>query len=74
MAVPEASRDLAREGSLRQYGSASLDADSPHHADQARLFARRETRPVHFELEEVMANAVANYRPGSTAASENPRP
>jgi penicillin amidase/acyl-homoserine-lactone acylase len=50
--------------SIHQYGSATLDETSPHYADQAPLFARRELKPVWFEEADIRANLEREYRPG----------
>lgn len=49
---------------LQPYGSATARPASPHYADQAALFARRELRPVWFELGDVQAHLEREYRPG----------
>jgi len=50
--------------SIHQYGSATLDGTSPHYADQASIFARRELTPVWFTEEEILAHLEEEYRPG----------
>ena len=50
--------------SIHQFGSATMDASSPHYADQAPLFVARETKPVWFEEEELLQHLKAEYRPG----------
>ncbi len=50
--------------SLHQYGSATLDTDSPHYADQAPLFVQRQLRPVWFTESEIRVNLESEYRPG----------
>ncbi len=49
---------------VHQYGSATLDAASPHYDDQAALFAGEELRLFPFSREAVLAEATARYRPG----------
>ncbi len=49
---------------IHQYGAATLDASSPHYADQAPLFAAEEWRPALLTREDVEANAARTYRPG----------
>lgn len=49
---------------VHQFGSAVLDADSPHYADQAPLFVGRQLRTVWFEESDVLANLESEYRPG----------
>jgi penicillin amidase/acyl-homoserine-lactone acylase len=53
-----------RSRSLHQYGSATLDPTSPHHADQAPLFARRQTKPVWLDEAEIRRHLSEEYRPG----------
>ncbi len=53
-----------RSFSIHQYGSATLDENSPHYADQAPLFARRELKPVWFDETDIRANLERVYRPG----------
>ncbi|MCL6580939.1 MAG: acylase [Firmicutes bacterium] len=50
--------------SIHQYGSATLDPDSPHYADQAPLFARLEMKPVWMDEADIRANLEREYRPG----------
>jgi acyl-homoserine-lactone acylase len=50
--------------SVHQFGSATLDPASRHHADQAPLFARRELTPVAFTERQVDSSAAERYRPG----------
>ncbi len=50
--------------SIHQYGSATLDQSSPHYADQAPLFARRQLKPVWLDEAEIRANLEREYRPG----------
>jgi penicillin amidase/acyl-homoserine-lactone acylase len=50
--------------SIHQFGSATLDESSPHYADQAPLFARRETKPVWLDEADIRSNLEREYRPG----------
>lgn len=50
--------------SIHQYGSATLDETSPHYADQAPIFVKRELTPVWFTESEILANLEEEYRPG----------
>ena len=50
--------------SIHQFGSATLDASSPHYADQTPLFIRRETRPVWFDEADLREHLESEYRPG----------
>ena len=57
-----------RDGKLRawainQFGSSPGNPDSPHHTDQAPLFAEEKLRNVPFTREEVLAAAKRTYRP-----------
>jgi acyl-homoserine-lactone acylase len=49
---------------VHQFGSATLDEDSPHYADQAPTFAAHELRPVPFTAEELRDAAVVTYEVG----------
>ena len=53
-----------RSESVHQYGASTVDADSPHYADQAPLFAAEEMRPTLYHKDEVLANLALEYRPG----------
>jgi acyl-homoserine-lactone acylase len=50
--------------SVHQFGSATLDAHSPHYADQTPLFAAMKTKPVLFTANELAGNVEADYHPG----------
>lgn len=52
-----------RAYSILAYGQ-SLKTDSPHHDDQAALFARGDMKPVAYTREHVERDAVRRYRPG----------
>jgi acyl-homoserine-lactone acylase len=61
--------DWAPDGSyvidtIHQFGSATMDENSPHYADQAPLFARKEYKQPPMTLEGVLAQATRDYRPG----------
>mgnify|MGYP001799747455 CR=1 FL=1 len=49
---------------VHQFGSATLDVNSPHYADQAELFAAEQWRKALFERAEIEAVATRRYRPG----------
>lgn len=49
---------------IHQFGSATLDASSPHYADQAPLFLAERTKPVLLDEAEVRRVARREYRPG----------
>lgn len=59
--------DGVRSESLHQYGSATGRPDSPHYADQARLFAAQRLRPVWLDEADVRAHLAREYRPGEEA-------
>jgi len=50
--------------SIHQFGSATLDAASPHYADQAPLYLREEMKPVWLDETEVRQHLEREYRPG----------
>lgn len=54
---------MVSEG-IHQFGAATIDANSPHYADQAPLFAVEETRPTLFYENNIRANLKREYRPG----------
>src|SRR5450755_2527337 len=50
--------------SIHQFGSATLDRNSPHYADQAQLFVAMKTKPVLFDRAQLAGHVEADYRPG----------
>ena len=50
--------------SIQPYGSAVLDARSPHYADQAPLFAACRLKPVWLDEADIRAHLEREYRPG----------
>jgi penicillin amidase/acyl-homoserine-lactone acylase len=50
--------------SINQFGSATLDSDSPHYADQTPLFVAMKTKPVLFTQSQLAGKVEADYRPG----------
>ncbi|GGD16270.1 hypothetical protein GTQ45_06555 [Pyruvatibacter mobilis] len=61
--------DWAPDGTLRtrsihQFGSATLDEDSPHYADQALLYADQKFRTIPLDRSALEAEATRTYRPG----------
>jgi acyl-homoserine-lactone acylase len=53
-----------RVETIHQFGSATLDASSPHYADQTPLFLREETKTVALDEVELRAQLERDYRPG----------
>jgi penicillin amidase/acyl-homoserine-lactone acylase len=49
--------------SIHQYGSATLDQNSPHYADQAKLFVNRQLKPVWLTEADIRAHLEKEYRP-----------
>jgi penicillin amidase/acyl-homoserine-lactone acylase len=50
--------------SIHQFGSATLDAASPHYADQTPLFAAMKTKPVWFTEAQLAGHIKEDYAPG----------
>jgi acyl-homoserine-lactone acylase len=50
--------------SIHQFGSATLDASSPHYADQAPMYLREEMKPVWLDEAELRQHLEREYRPG----------
>ena len=50
--------------SVHQFGSATLDAASPHYADQLPLFTRMQTKPVWFTQAQLAGHIGREYRVG----------
>jgi acyl-homoserine-lactone acylase len=50
--------------SLHQFGSATLRPESPHYADQAPLFVKREMKPVWLDESELREHLEREYAPG----------
>jgi len=59
----EFGKDRPRAYSILAYGESSLDG-SPHHADQAAMFARGQLKRVAFTEDEIARDLVRRYRPG----------
>jgi penicillin amidase/acyl-homoserine-lactone acylase len=49
---------------IHQFGSATLDRESPHYADQVELFLAEKTKPVHMDAEALAPHVTRDYRPG----------
>jgi acyl-homoserine-lactone acylase len=56
-------RDVPRAYSILAYGESARD-DSPHHADQAEMFARGEMKRVAFTEQDIETQTIRRYRPG----------
>jgi acyl-homoserine-lactone acylase len=50
--------------SIHQFGSATLDRQSKHYADQSPLFVALKTKPVLFTKDRLKGHIEADYRPG----------
>jgi penicillin amidase/acyl-homoserine-lactone acylase len=50
--------------SIHQFGSATLDAASPHYADQTPLFVAMKTKPVRFNEADLVGHVEADYPAG----------
>ena len=50
--------------SIHQFGSATLDARSPHYADQTPMFVAMKTKPVYFTEDQLKGHIRADYAPG----------
>ncbi len=55
--------------SIHQFGSATMDRESPHYADQTPLFAAMKTKPVLFTAGELAGHVSRDYTPGDLAAA-----
>jgi penicillin amidase/acyl-homoserine-lactone acylase len=53
-----------RSRAISPYGAAIQDEISPHYADQAPFFVKRQTRPIWFDESEIRTNLEWEYRPG----------
>lgn len=49
--------------SIQPFGAATTRPDSPHYADQAKLFVEHKTKPVYFTRQALMPHAKRRYRP-----------
>jgi penicillin amidase/acyl-homoserine-lactone acylase len=55
---------------VHQFGSATLDASSPHYADQADLFVKQQWRQASFDMQQIRAKASRTYFIGGNSASK----
>lgn len=60
---PKDKAERLQAKSIHVFG-ASVDNQSPHNMDQAKLLARKEYKTAWFYLDEVQNNAVRSYQPG----------
>lgn len=51
--------------SVHQFGSATLDENSPHYADQTGLFAAKQTKPVLFTEDQLKGHIERSYSPAA---------
>jgi len=49
---------------IHQFGSATMDENSPHYADQTPLFVAMKTKPVLFTEAQLAGHIEADYKPG----------
>jgi acyl-homoserine-lactone acylase len=56
--------DVPRGYSILAYGQSRLE-DSPHHDDQAAMFARDEMKPMHWSEDQIRSAMIRRYRPGA---------
>jgi acyl-homoserine-lactone acylase len=59
--------EVPRAYTILAYGQSGLE-DSPHHDDQAGLFARGEMKTVRFTDEDIQGAVLRRYRPGAGAS------
>tara|TARA_B100001250_G_scaffold119609_2_gene101538 strand:- start:2746 stop:4896 length:2151 start_codon:yes stop_codon:yes gene_type:complete len=50
--------------SIHQYGSATLDSNSPYYNDQSQLFSTNRMKPVWMSLKDIKLNLLKSYSPG----------
>ncbi len=58
--------------SIHQFGSATLDENSPHYGDQTPLFVQMKTKPVLFTQDELKGHIEADYAPGDREKKAQP--
>ncbi len=54
---------VSAEG-IHQFGSATLDATSPHYADQSPIFLKEQVKPIWLDEAELRKHLEREYRPG----------
>jgi len=60
--------------SIHQFGSATLDQNSPHYADQVPLFVAMKTKPVLFTEAQLAGHIEEDYHPGQRKPAPDPKP
>lgn len=60
--------------SIHQFGSATLDRNSPHYADQSPLFVAMKTKPVWFTQAQLAGHIEREYRPNEREAVAASKP
>jgi len=58
-----------RSESIHQFGTATIDQNSAHYADQSPLFVTMKTKPVLFTQSQLAGHIDADYRPGEREAT-----
>ncbi|MEO9600705.1 penicillin acylase family protein [Parasphingorhabdus sp.] len=61
---------VANIQTIHQFGSATQDENSPHYADQSMLFSQEKFKTPAMTLEDLLAQASADYRPGKLNQKE----
>jgi acyl-homoserine-lactone acylase len=56
--------DVPRAYTVLAYGQTTRE-DSPHHADQAAMFARGQMKAIAFTDDDIERNTIRRYRPGT---------
>lgn len=54
--------ETPRAYTILSYGQ-SIKSDSPHYADQLKMFSENEMKPVYYTLEDINNNIIRQYRP-----------
>ena len=56
--------------SIHQYGSSTLDENSPHYSDQSHLFAKNEMKPIWINLKDIKLNLWKSYSPNGQVVTK----
>ncbi len=59
---------LVSSDAVHQYGSATLDKNSPHYNDQMDMFVNQQERKVLFKREDLLTKIERRYKPGKVDA------